>query len=200
MNDAPLGRRRRPLPWATLCVAALAAAAGWPDAVRRFGYDRGQVVAGEWWRLWTGNLVHFGATHLGWNLAVFVPAAAWAERLAPTRLRLFLALAPGGIGLALLAFDPALTRYAGLSGVAAGVLALLAFVKLSTPSADLWFWRGVVALIAWKIAAERWLGYALFAHFSASNIEAVPLAHLAGVALAAIAWAVPARSTRSKTA
>jgi rhomboid family GlyGly-CTERM serine protease len=163
-------------------------------------YDRERVLAGGWWRLWTAHLVHFGASHVGWNLAVFVPAAAWAERLAPGRVRLFLVIAPGGIGLALLVLEPTLTRYAGLSGVAAGVLALLAFLKLRTSDADPWFWRGALVLLAGKIAAETWLGRALFAHFTTTGTEAVPLAHLAGVACAAVAGFVRVRSFRGRRA
>jgi rhomboid family GlyGly-CTERM serine protease len=201
MSTAP-GRPRWPwVPWATVLVTALTiAASGWPGGTPGLEFDRDHMLAGEWWRLWTAHLVHFGASHLGWNLAVFVPAAAWAERLDPRRVRLFLAFAPGAIGLALLWLDPALNRYAGLSGVAAGVLALLALVKLHAPGSDRGFWCGVLALVAVKIAAETWLGHALFAHFATTGTVAVPLAHLAGVACAVVVGPVRARSYRGQRA
>ena len=178
---------RGTVPWATLALAALALSTlGWPDAARLLVYERDRVLTGEWWRLWTANFVHFGGSHLGWNLLVFVPTGIWAERMAPGRTRLMLALTPGLIGIALLAFDPALTSYAGLSGVAAGTLALLAFLHLRIRNADRLFWGGVLALLAVKIGAEAFLGRALFAHFTATDIRPVPLAHLAGVAGAAV--------------
>ncbi len=179
---------RRPVPWVTLLIAALAIFLSFQPAMAdRLPYVRERVLAGEWWRMWSAHLVHFGPGHLGWNLLVFVPASAWAERLAPGRTRLLLALAPGFIGLALVAFDPTLTRYAGLSGLAASALALLAFLHLRARDADRWFWGGVLGLLLVKIAAEAVLGQALFAHFATGEIQPVPLAHLAGIAAAAIA-------------
>ena len=152
-------------------------------------YDRAAILRGDYWRLWTGHLVHFGASHLFWNLLIFALAGLWAERLAPGRTRLLLALAPPAIGLALLALDPALTVYGGLSGIVVAVLALLALVQLArvgTPAdpvatSDRWFWRAVLGLIVLKIAFEFAAGQPLFARFAAEGIRPVPLAHLAGL-------------------
>ena len=151
LSPSPVRADPGTVPWTTLTVTALALAAlGWPDAARLLVYERERVVAGEWWRLWTANLVHFGGSHLGWNLLVFVPTGIWAERIAPGRTRLMLALTPGLIGIALLAFEPTLARYAGLSGMAAGTLALLAFLQLRARNADRVFWGGILALLAVK--------------------------------------------------
>lgn len=158
--------------------------------------ERAAVLRGEWWRLWTGQLVHFGAGHLLWNLAVLVPAGVWAERLAPGRTRLLLALAPGVIGGGLLAFDPGLARYGGLSGLAAAVLALLALEKLAVPAragADRWCWRAVLALLAVKLLAEMFAGSAVFARFASDEVRPVPLAHLVGVACAAAVFFIRRR-------
>ena len=167
-------------------------------------YERAAIFRGEYWRLWTGHLVHFGPSHLFWNLLVFALASIWAERLAPGRTRILLAVAPAAIGLALLALDPALATYGGLSGLAAAALAFLAFTQLAqnppatapaTPPApselhaqasasDRWFWRAVLALILLKIAAEFAADQPLFARFAPSGIRSVPLAHLAGFLVA----------------
>ncbi len=174
------------VPWATLLVAIPAIAlAAWPRAVDVLAYDRLQVLDGQWWRMLTGHWVHFSVSHLLWNLAVLVPAGAWVERLSPRRTRVLFVVAPAVIGGSLLAADPTLLRYAGLSGIAAAVLALLAFTQLSAGHADRWFWRTVLGLLAVKIAAELWLGRPALAHFADSSIRPVPLAHLAGVACAA---------------
>jgi rhomboid family GlyGly-CTERM serine protease len=175
------------VPWLTLMVATLAVALmAWPRAVDVLSFDRLQVMDGEWWRLVTGHWVHFSPSHLFWNLAVLVPAGAWAERLAPVRTRVLFLLAPAVIGAVLFAADPALLHYAGLSGVAAAVLAMLAWTQLSAGHADRWFWRAVLAVLAVKIAAELLLGQPAFARFAGSSVRPVPLAHLAGVVCAGV--------------
>ncbi len=143
-------------------------------------YDRAALLRGEFWRLWSGHLVHFGASHLAWNLAVFTLAAVWAERLAPSRTRLLLVVAPAVIGLALLALDPALQTYGGLSGLAVAALAFLALTQLAQKPTDRWFWWAVLALLLLKIAAEFAADQPLFARFASSGVRPVPLAHLAG--------------------
>ncbi len=175
------------VPWATSLAAATALALHFaPTAAPALVYDRAAIFAGEVWRLWTGHEVHWGTAHLGWNLAVFVPAGVWAERLAPSRTRLFLALAPGVISFALLVFAPTLARYAGLSGLASGLLALLAFTQLSARPAERWFWGSVLALLALKIGAELFADHPLFARFTDPAIRPVPLAHAAGVLFAGL--------------
>lgn len=156
----------------------------WPGAESGLVDNRAAVLRGELWRLWTGHWVHFGASHLWWNLAVFVPAGGWAECLAPGRARLLLALAPGAISVVLLAVEPALVRYGGLSGLATAMLALLALTQLASARTNRWLWRGVLALITMKIAIEFLARQPMFAHFTDPGIHAVPLAHLAGLACA----------------
>ncbi|MDB6127359.1 MAG: Rhomboid family protein, partial [Verrucomicrobia bacterium] len=119
------------------------------DALRRvLIFDRTAILHGAAWRVWTGNVVHFGPSHLLWNLAVFVPAGIWLERITPRAARCLLALSPALVGATMLVFQPTLDRYAGLSGVAAGVLALLAFTQLTRPRGDHWFWWSVLVLLA----------------------------------------------------
>jgi rhomboid family GlyGly-CTERM serine protease len=174
-------------PWATLLIVTLAlAVSGFPSLAPALIYDRTAVLHGEFWRLWTGHWVHFGTDHLFWNLAVLVPAGVWAEWLAPESFRLLSLLAPGFIGAALLAFDPSLVRYGGLSGLAAAVLAFLAFTAPAVSPGDRWFWRGVLALLIIKIVAEFLADRSLFAHLEENGVRPVPLAHLAGGAIAAV--------------
>jgi len=156
----------------------------WPGAEDAAIFERQRVAAGEAWRLWTGHFAHFGASHLFWNLAVLVPAGGWLERIAPWRARFFFLLAPAVIGAALFLLDPSLQRYAGLSGVAAGVLALLAVTQLAHSREDRWFWRCVLALLAVKVAAEFLAQRPVFARLASPDAHAVPVAHLAGLALA----------------
>jgi membrane associated rhomboid family serine protease len=84
----------------------------------------------------------------------------------------------------LLAADPTLLRYAGLSGVVAGVLALLAFTQLAARREDRLFWVAVLLLLAGKIAIEAFGTRPLFARWEEATIYTVPLAHFMGVGAA----------------
>jgi rhomboid family GlyGly-CTERM serine protease len=174
-------------PWATVLAAVVALVVTLvPASATGLGYERARIFAGDAWRLWTGHWVHFGAAHLLWNLAVLLPAGVWAERVAPQRARLLLALSPGFIGVALWAGAPGLASYGGLSGVASGVLALLALDRLAAGRDGRWFWWSVLALLGAKIVAETLADRALFARFAVAGVRPVPLAHVAGLAAAGL--------------
>lgn len=179
-------------------IVALAAwfLPGWSEL---FFYDRDRIAGGQGWRLWSGHLAHHSASHLFWNLAVFVPVGGWLERIASREARLFLGFAPLGISAALWWLDPKLQFYAGLSGVTVGVLTLLAFVQLREHSREPgWIWIVVLGLIGTKIVVEFTRSEeALFAGLP-NGIRNVPLAHLAGaVAAGAIALATSRRAKGS---
>jgi rhomboid family GlyGly-CTERM serine protease len=186
---------RRPdpaaVPWIALAFSAGAVAlhffAGWREAAF---YLRAEVFGGEVWRLWTGHLVHFSGSHLFWNLAVFVPSAMWLERLDRRGGRVFLLVASPLISLLLLAFDPSLLRYGGLSGLATGTLVLLALLQLARrdPREPAWFWWGVLGIVAAKLVGEQVTKTPLLAS-NMGDVRTVPLAHLGGALCAAAAWA-----------
>jgi rhomboid family GlyGly-CTERM serine protease len=175
------------VPWTTPLAAGLAVVVQWQPAVApALLYERARILDGEAWRLWTGHWVHLSAAHLLWNLAVLVPAGVWAERIAPQGTRLLFGAAPGLIGLVLLAFVPGLESYGGLSGLASGLLAGLAFNRLAAERTERWFWWSVLGLLAVKIGVETFADQAIFARFAHGEIRAVPLAHVAGVLAAAV--------------
>ena len=166
-----------------------------PGARAAAEFERERILTGELWRLWTAHFVHFGGSHLWWNLTAIVPAGIWVERVVPGRTRLLYLWAPGIIGLALLALDARLQIYAGLSGVATGALALLAFTQLARveAAARRWWW-GVLGLLAAKIVLETARRQPVFANFADADLQPVPLAHLLGLACAAAVhgWHRPA--------
>jgi len=174
---------------ATLAIAAAAGLAYvWPRLAGAWIFERPAILAGQVWRLWTGHLVHYSASHLWLDLAVFVAAGGWLEWILPRPARWFYLLAPPAISAVLLAGEPSLERYAGLSGVATGVLVLLALVQWRRDrTAPGWFWPAVLALVAVKIALEARGPAPLFARFD-PDVRVVPLAHLGGVACAGIAY------------
>ena len=167
-------------------VAVIAALAIYcsPAAARLLVYDRLQILAGQGWRVFTGQWVHFTGSALLWNLVVLIPAGVWAEWINPVRARVLYGIAPLLIGGVLYFFVPGLERYAGLSGLAAAMLAFLALTQLRNNETDRWFWRCVMGALALKIIAEAIRGSPLFAHMEDPGLRGVPLVHLAGVAAA----------------
>jgi rhomboid family GlyGly-CTERM serine protease len=153
-------------------------------------YDRTLIFKGEAWRLWTGHVVHFGLSHFTWNLAVFLPAGVWLERLWPAVTRWFYALSSLIISVALLVLDPTLARYAGLSGVATGMLVLLACLQLGRRQEEpAWFWVSVLTLVGIKIGVELFTGAPVFVS-GFGDIRTVPLAHIFGIIAALVFWGI----------
>ena len=192
--DSPTQIRAKAWPWAT-AIVSLAAVITYRSAplAEIFIYQRSLIFSGQIWRTWTGHIVHFGPSHLLWDLAVFLPAGCWLERLRPWSARWLYLLGPVVISAVLLAFDPALERYAGLSGLAMGTLVLLAAVHLQNRKESPWLWVGVLLLVATKIAIELRQGAPLLVSDFA-NIRNVPLAHFAGIGCGLISWWLLGRS------
>ena len=178
-------------PWMTILLALLAGLAMQFEPVARlFIYERGFIFGRQIWRMWTGHVVHFGLSHFIWNLAVFLPAGCWLERLWPKWTRWFYVVCPPVISLALLALDSSLIRYAGLSGLATGVLVLLASFQLGRRKDEpVWFWVSVLLLVAGKIGIELFTKAPLLVS-GFGDIRTVPLAHIFGAACGAGFWMV----------
>jgi rhomboid family GlyGly-CTERM serine protease len=184
----------RAWPWATALVA-LAALITYSSAQLSgiLVYQRSLIFSGQIWRTWTGHIVHFGPSHLLWDLAVFLPAGCWLERLQPRSARWLYLLCPPLISAVLLAFDPTLERYAGLSGLAMGTLVLLAAVQLQNKKESPWLWLGVLLLVAAKLVLELRQGAPLLVSDFA-NIRNVPLAHFGGIGCGLFCWLLLGRS------
>jgi rhomboid family GlyGly-CTERM serine protease len=179
---------------ALLAVAALLALptlAG-SGAVARLRYERAAIAAGQWWRLLSGHLVHHDLRHLALNLAGL--GLLWWLFAADARLREWLVVALAAalaVGAGLYVLEPAVGWYLGLSGVLHGGWA----------AAAAFAWRrsrfealATAALLAAKLAAERWLG-----PLSGALDAALPVivaAHLYG-ALGGVAAAAALRRPRA---
>ena len=178
-------------PWVTLAVTF--AAGGifcFPVVNHWLLYNRDLILHGQVWRAWTGHLVHYSSSHFLWNLVIFVTAGCWLELIRPRSARWFYLACPPAISATLLIGEPTLQVYAGLSGLASGVLVFLAFVQLSENDAEpTWFWVGVFGLVIVKIALETFTGAPLLVHDFA-GFRVVPLAHISGGCSGVLAWAI----------
>lgn len=104
-----------------LCVTLIAL--GGSELSALFRFEREAILHGQLWRLFSGHLVHLGWSHLWLNIAGLALIWALVGHCFMTRQWLFiLAGLALGIGLGLLAFNPELTWYVGLSGVLHGML------------------------------------------------------------------------------
>ena len=98
--------------------------AGGPQVELLLRWERAAIGAGEYWRLFSGHLVHADAAHLGWNLLGI--ALVWWLFGREFRLRSWLAIvvaATLAIDAALQWLSPRLEWYVGFSGVLHGGMA-----------------------------------------------------------------------------
>lgn len=169
-------------PWITLGVACLAlvAAAGGTEAM--FIYDRSRVLAGEVWRLWTGNLVHFGLPHTVVDIGLFVILGRLLEWSNRRLVVLSLILIPPCVTGAILLFDPQMSTYGGLSGLNLGWLVILALRGWQRAWTD-WFWPAVIVLYVAEVVQEAWLGHGMV-RFDDPSIRVATWAHIGGGAAA----------------
>lgn len=156
-------------------------------------YERVSVASGEWWRLWSGHLVHLSFAHWLMNMAGLAGLWWLYAPLLARREWLIVALASAGaISIALYAASPAVGWYVGLSGVlhalwAAAALAMWRHSRLESVAS--------LTLLAGKLALEYVVG-----PLSAGGEGALPVVTVAhrygalagaGVALALRVWRKP---------
>jgi rhomboid family GlyGly-CTERM serine protease len=80
-------------------------------------FDRHAIYQGEWWRLFTGHLMHANHWHLGMNVAALIVILA-VQGMHLTIARFLVLLIAGClmIGLDILFLSPGMMIYSGLSG------------------------------------------------------------------------------------
>lgn len=188
-------------PWVSLGLSALAAGlAFWPGAFEVLVLDRGGLARGEWWRLLTGHFVHWSPAQAAWDIGVFLVLAASCERRGRGRLLAALAASALGISAGVALLQPALPRYAGLSGIVCTLLAWLALDWLRERWREgsrraVWLGGGLALAFVFKLGFEWTTGTALFAGDLAPGVVPVPLAHVLGAGLGPLLAARPAEGS-----
>jgi rhomboid family GlyGly-CTERM serine protease len=180
------GRRAPRVPAATLLLASSALLVTLtPGGAMAAELDRALLDL-EPWRLLTGHLAHFGASHFVYDTIVLLALGTFAEVRWPRATRLALGLSAVLIPLVLLLAMPALATYRGLSGLDSTLFAVLV-TRLHVErafSTRLSRWLPAIAGLGFlaKLVFELATRTTLFVEPSAL-FAPVPLAHLVGATL-----------------
>jgi len=148
------------------------------DLVAPLRFDRPAIESGQLWRVFTGNLVHLGYSHLILNLAgLFVIVLLVGHALNAWQWLLVTSVCMLGVGLGLFALDPQLVWYVGMSGALYGMLIAGSIADLRHN-----FW---IALILIVYTIGKTLSEQLYGAASSSEVLAggkvIVNAHLYGM-------------------
>lgn len=186
-------------PWGFLLVALASAisilAPAWRD---NLVYDRHAVEAGQLWRLWTGNIVHFGWLHFLADTGLWLIIGWFVERAYPCVTRVSIFLIPLAVTGAVFFFEPGMIRYAGLSGMNVGYLVFLALAGWQKSWKD-WFWPAVLGIHVLELILESTWGHGMI-QFDDPTIRVATIAHVGGIVFGLALWIwINATAARGKT-
>lgn len=186
------------LVWATGFAALLVLLQFLPaDWHRQLWYERDAITGGEYWRIVTGNLVHFGWTHLALNVGALLIGiwVFYADRT-PVAWALAALVCCVFTNVGLYLFAPDVFWCVGMSGALHGLLIIGALDWLRAGDR-----LGAVLLAAWiaKLAWEQWNGAM---PFSARSLGApvITEAHLWGAIGGFAYWLAEAPFRRRRPA
>lgn len=157
------------------------------DADLWLRFDRAAILDGQLWRLLTGNLVHLGWPHLAMNLAGLALIWLLVGHLFTSRQWIWVAIICGlGVSGGLLAFNPELLWYVGLSGVLHGFLISGCLADLRTGHRGAW----LLLILVWaKLIWEQTAGPLPGSEATAGGAVVVD-AHLYGALAGILAVAI----------
>jgi rhomboid family GlyGly-CTERM serine protease len=162
-------------------------------------YQREDLLAGEWWRLWSGHWVHLGWRHLALNLAGLILIWLLVGRAYSARAwLLFVIFNALFISLGLLLYLPGLAWYVGLSGILHGMLLAGALSLSLRAQREMWW---LVGLVLVKLVWEFWQGASPTTEAEIGGaviIEAHLLGALGGLFYVLVLMGIRARSARTR--
>lgn len=124
-----------------------------------------KVSAGEFWRLLTANLVHFGWLHTLMNAAALLLCTlAFFTDYSLKKFSLLMLWCCAGVGTGIYIFNPEYSPYAGLSGTIHG---LIVAGLLQTRAYPIWIRVLALGLVTTKLVQENSVGY------QASDLQAL---------------------------
>lgn len=188
-----------PRPWLVILAAAASLLIqffpGWREHLL---YDRAAIAHGEWWRIWSGHLVHFGWPHLVVDAGLLLIVGWIAEKDHPRFMRTALVLMPAFISGCMFWLEPAMARYGGLSAFNLGVLLYIAAQGWRRDWTD-WFWPAVIAIYIGELIYEYFRGGqgGGAIRFDDPHISVATGAHLAAAGYVVFALVVAKLAPRS---
>ena len=153
-------------------------------------FDREAILAGQAWRLLTGNLVHWSWQHLALAVGAFLAVGLLFERGLGRLYPWVLLTAAVAVGAGLLLFAPEVSLYRGLSGVDSGqfAVAVLHEIRLVRAGRQLLLPVGAALVFGVKMLYECLTGTMMFGTESLGDIGIpLPVAHVAGTLGALVA-------------
>lgn len=139
------------------CAVSVLFALGGEPARLAMRYERAGVLAGDYWRLITGHLVHGSLAHLLLNMAgLGLIAALFSRDYTLRQWLIVLLLSAMTINAGFVLFEPQLQWYVGLSGILHGALAAgtVAWWRHETKPLALALTVGLIGKLTW----EQWQG------------------------------------------
>jgi rhomboid family GlyGly-CTERM serine protease len=186
------------IPWTFLAVGLAATVIqlhlGWREALV---YQRDALAEGEWWRIWTGQLVHFGWPHFVADAGLFLILGRLLEWQYPWASRFSLVVMPLVITATLYCCDRSMLRYGGLSAVNLGLLVFLACQGWQKNWFD-WFWPAVLAIYVGEVVLESTVGHGHgggMIQFDDPSVHVATDAHIASAVFGVVLWQVVRRRT-----
>jgi rhomboid family GlyGly-CTERM serine protease len=140
-----------------LCGVSVLFALGGEPVRLAMRYERTEVLAGEYWRLVTGHLVHGNPAHLLLNmLGLGLIAALFSRDYTLRQWLIVLLLSAIAIDAGFVLFEPQLQWYVGLSGILHGALAAgaVAWWRHETKPLAL----ALTTVLIGKLTWEQWQG------------------------------------------
>lgn len=147
-------------------------------------YDRAAIAHGELWRFVTGNLVHYSAAHLGYDLLALLVAGTMIEISGYRHYPILCFASAACIGMVLYWTEPAMWYYAGLSGVATAAIVYLCLHGLAEKGAWRWVCAAVLPGLSIKVGIELTFNESLLFAAGSGEFLPAPLSHLVGAGAA----------------
>jgi rhomboid family GlyGly-CTERM serine protease len=85
-------------------------------------YERDAILDGEFWRVFSGHLVHFSGLHFSFNIIALGVTGWIIEKRGYPGFGLLVLMMSFVIGVSMMALKPNMQFYGGLSGIAHGAL------------------------------------------------------------------------------
>lgn len=119
-----------------------------------FVYDRQLIRSGELWRLVTGHLVHFSASHLCLDLCGFLLAAWHCSRKGYRHVPAVIVIAAVATTATIFLLQPDMARYGGLSGIANALVVYAVVRGFSEGEGTRWLSAAVLIVCCGNIGSQ----------------------------------------------